>query len=319
MKNLHRIFVLLLLTLLVSCSNDTTNETQSDSLLIYTSLYPIQYAAERIGGELAQVETVYPPGVDAHSYEPTSKEITELSQGDLFIYLGANMEGFADTVADALASQDVLMLEIGKNKDLFYSLTEAEEDEAHEQHEHHEDEDDHDHGQIDPHIWLDPLLMVEMGQMIKDEMIKLSPEDEAEFNSNFASYKADLEKLNEDYADTLTKKDNPVILVTHAAYGYIERNYGIKQLSISGLTTHDEPSQKELANITRQAEKENIKYLIYDQFSDNKTAEIVQKHLNAEKLVLHNLEVLTEEDIKNDSDYLSLMESNLIVLDEATN
>lgn len=315
MKNIYPIFALLLLTLLVSCSNETTDETKRDSLLIYTTLYPIQYAAETIGGEIAQVETVYPPGVDAHSYEPTSKEITQLAKGDLFIYLGANMEGFADTAADALASQDISMLEIGKNKDLFYSLTE---DEAHNHHEREDEDEEHDHGNIDPHIWLDPLLMIELGEMIKEEMITLSPENESKFNANFASYKTDLEKLNQAYSETLAEKDKPVILVTHAAYGYIERNYGIKQLSISGLTTHDEPSQKDLARITREAEKEQIDYVIYDQFSDNKTAEIVQKHLAAKKLVLHNLEVLTEEDIKNDSDYISLMKSNLIVLDEAT-
>src|SRR5699024_11397532 len=49
---------------------------------------PLEYIASEIGGEHVHVETIYPPGVDAHTYEPTSKEITSLAKADAFIYLG---------------------------------------------------------------------------------------------------------------------------------------------------------------------------------------------------------------------------------------
>src|SRR5699024_12691138 len=78
--------------------------------LIYTLIYPLQYAAEQIAGNDAVVTSIYPPGVDAHTYEPATKEITEIAEGDLFIYLGADMESFAVSIKSALESQPIKFL-----------------------------------------------------------------------------------------------------------------------------------------------------------------------------------------------------------------
>ena len=313
--------VLLLLTLVITaCSNNEVNEKKdTEKIVINTTLYPLQYVIENIAKDNVTVDTIYPPGVDAHTYEPTSKEITSLASGDAFIYLGAGMEGFAETAAVALESQDVALIEVGKNKDLFAKIDEHDEHD-HEGHDEHEHEGhDHDHGGIDPHIWLDPIKMGDIGEIILPELIKLKPELETEFTNNLTAFKEDMVELDNSFKTTLLEKEHKDILVTHAAYGYWERNYGIKQLSINGLSTSDEPSQKQLAEITRLAKELNIKYVIFEQGDSNRTAEIIEEHIGAKKLKLHNLEVLTEADIKNESDYLSLMKDNLEVLDKATN
>lgn len=293
---------LLLFILLTACNS--TNETRDDQLLIYTSIYPIQYIAEEITGNEAVVKSIYPPGVDAHTYEPTSKEITEIANGDAFIYLGAGMESFAETAADALQSQDILFIEIGGHEHLF----------AEDEHDDH----GHDHGDHDPHIWLDPLRMIEIGEIIKDELVSLHPENEDEYIANFEALKQDLTVLDEEFTATLEPKDNKQILVSHAAYGYWEERYGIEQIPISGLSSSDEPSQKDLAEIARLAEKEDLTYVIFEQTGSNRLASIIQEYIHAEGLTIHNLEVLTEDDIAENENYLTLMEKNLEVLDQAT-
>src|SRR5699024_6875153 len=150
-------------------------------------------------------------------------------------------------------------------------------------------------------------------------IIKVATEFEAEFDENLRVFKEKMITLDQNFENTLKNKHNKQILVTHAAYGYWEKSYNIEQLSISGLSTSDEPSQKQLANIARLAKEQQINYVIYGQNVGNKTAEIIQEHIGADKLTLHNLEVLTDEDIENDAYYLSLMEDNLAVLDKATN
>ncbi|MEI3611582.1 metal ABC transporter solute-binding protein, Zn/Mn family [Pseudogracilibacillus sp. SO30301A] len=294
----------LLVILLAACNS--TNETRNDQLMIYTSIYPIQFVAEEITGDEAVVKSIYPPGVDAHTYEPTSREITEIANGDAFIYLGSGMESFAETAADALQSQEILFIEIGEHEHLF-----AKDD--HDNHGH-----DHDHGDHDPHIWLDPLRMVEIGEIIKNELVSLNPEKEDEYITNFEILKKNLTKLDEDFTATLNAKDNKQILVSHAAYGYWEERYGIEQIPINGLTSSDEPSQKDLAEIARLAENEDLTYVIYEQTGSNRLASIIQEYIHAEKLTIHNLEVLTEDDIAENENYLSLMEKNLEVLNQAT-
>ncbi|MEC5424982.1 zinc ABC transporter substrate-binding protein [Virgibacillus sp. C22-A2] len=308
------------------CSSaDQTSTNNSEALTIYTSIYPIQYAVEQIGGDSVSVNTVYPPGVDAHTYEPTSKDITSIAKSDAFIYLGAGMEGFAESAANALSSQDVQLLEIGENDELFHAEEVSDHKNGHDddsdnhedEHEDEQTDDEHNHGDHDPHIWLDPLRMIELAEMIKEELISLNPEEEAQYNENFTSLKSDLVILDESFAEIINMKNNKHILVSHAAYGYWEERYGIEQLAINGLSSSSEPSQKQLTEIIDQAREHNLDYIIFEQNSSNRVSEIIQDQIGAETLTIHNLSVLTKEDLEEEKDYMSLMNDNLEVLDKA--
>jgi zinc transport system substrate-binding protein len=290
----------------MSACAPTQESTQDNKPTIYTSIYPIQYAVERIAGDFVSTKTVYPPGVDAHTYEPTSKEMTNIAKGDAFFYLGAGMEGFAESAADALANQDTKLVELGENESLFDTEVT-----------HHED-DGHHHGDHDPHIWLDPIRMIDMSEMIKEDLVELYPEQKDELNQHFETLKTDLMKLNNQYKTVLQDKKNKEILVSHAAFGYWEERYGITQIAINGLSSSSEPSQKELTKIVDQAKEHQLKYIIFEQNVSNHVSEIIQDHIGAKPLTIHNLSVLTEEDIENDADYLSLMNYNLDILDKAT-
>src|SRR5699024_3618915 len=103
-------------------------------------------------------------GVDAHTYEPTTRQLTYIANSDLFIYIGAGMESFAERTEEALHLEKTNFLEIGKDETIF---RENEDDHEHEHDGHHHD--------LDPHIWFDPLRMIQMGEMIKDELIQLAP------------------------------------------------------------------------------------------------------------------------------------------------
>ncbi|MFC3039817.1 metal ABC transporter solute-binding protein, Zn/Mn family [Virgibacillus xinjiangensis] len=352
MKSLKALILFILIALVVAgCSSaeQASPNKETEGLTIYTTLYPIQYAAERIGGDTISVESVFPPGVDAHTFEPTTRDMTTIADGDAFIYMGAGMEGFAETAAEALSSQEVEMVELGQNEELFQpsegSAEDEHNDEAHEHHdgdEHHEDEqhdegehqdahgenqdshghegdDGHNHGDHNPHVWLDPVRMIEMAEMVKEELIELNPEAEQTYEENFTSLKDDLHQLDEEFVSSIGNKEDKHILVSHAAYGYWEERYGIEQISVNGLSSSSEPSQKELTQIIDLADEYDLEYMIYEQNSSNRVSEIIQEQLGMKKAQIHNVSVLTEEDIDNGEDYLSLMKQNIEVLDEVTN
>lgn len=319
MKTFKGIFVILLLGVIAfgcsqpkQTSEEGTNATENNKLDVYTSLYPIQYVTERIGGDTVSVNTVYPPGADAHTYEPTSKEMIKIAKSDAFVYLGAGMESFAETAAESLASQDVKLIEIGEDKSLFLK-------DEHDGDDEEDNEEHHHHGDYDPHIWLDPIRLIEVSNIVKEELISLNPDAKAVYEENFAALKEDLTSLDEAYKDVLDKKKNKRILVSHAAYGYWEDRYGIEQISVNGLSSSNEPSQKQLTNIINQTKEYDLKYILFEQNTSNRVSEIVQDEVGAETAVVHNLEVLTEEDIEDGEDYISLMEYNLDILDKVTN
>ena len=91
----------------------------------------------------------------------------------------------------------------------------------------------------------------------------------------------------------------------------------MKQVAIAGLNSQSEPSQKQLATIVEQAKEENVQYILFEQNVSSKLTEVVRKEIGAESLMLHNLGVLTQEDIDNNETYFTLMERNLNVFEQA--
>ncbi|TRM13074.1 adhesin [Lentibacillus cibarius] len=300
----HLLIILFFVTGLITIGCTASESDDNTKLTIFTSIYPIQYAVERIGGDAVHAETIYPPGVDAHTYEPTTREMTAIAGSDAFIFLGAGMEGFAETAANALASQDLELVEIGKDKELFHGDTSN-----HDGHHHH------DHN---PHIWLDPVRMIDMASIIKDKLIDIDQENKKRFVNNFNRLKNDLLTLDQTFQKTIATKVDKKVLVSHAAYTYWEQRYGIEQIAISGLSSNDEPSQKELVKIIEQAKQSARHYVLFEQNTSDRVSEIIQNEIGAEALTIHNLSVLTEADIKDGENYLSLMQHNLNVLDQAT-
>ncbi len=303
-----RVFVSIVIFVLIgtSCQSQTEEANQTNDVHIYTSIYPIQYIIEQLTSQFAHVETVYPPGVDAHTYEPSTKDMIDISSSDAFIYLGAGMESFAETTATALESSDVHFIELGEDESLFNHIDD---------HDDHHDHG-HDHGDFDPHIWFDPLRMIQMGDMIKDEMIELFPQEKNSIEAQYTLFVEEMEELDTLFIDTLAGKTNKKMIVSHAAYGYWEERYGIEQIPISGISATQEPSQKELAHLIKRANEEQMNYIFFEQNTSNKIATIIQEHIHATPLYIHNLEVLTDEDIQNHEDYMSLMKNNIEALDE---
>jgi zinc transport system substrate-binding protein len=319
MKPFSIIFLILAISILLfGCQSETTHRQSNEVLTIYTSVYPIQFAVEKIGGESVKALSIFPPGVDAHSYEPTTKTLTTLAKSDAFIYMGAGMEGFSESIADALESEDVRLIELGHHEELFEDH-EHEHGDAHEEetsNQHHDD--GHNHGDHDPHIWIDPLRMIDMSHLITEYLSEINPKDKNLYHTNFQLLKEELISLDHEFQETLQNKTDNQILVSHAAYGYWEDRYGIDQIPINGLSSTSEPSQYDLVQIIEQAEASNLKFVIFEQNTTSKVSSIIQEYIGAEALTIHNLAVLTENDLKHKMDYLSLMRQNLNVLDRAT-
>ena len=137
---------------------------------VYTTVYPLQYFTERIGGEHVDVKSIYPAGADEHTFDPTQKDMIALADSDLFFYIGLGLEGFVEKAEKTLKNEHVKMI----------ATAEAiPEEMLHD--EGHEEEDDDEHGHegmiiaaIDPHVWISPVLSIELATSIKDALIAIN-------------------------------------------------------------------------------------------------------------------------------------------------
>lgn len=310
--------------ILAGCGNsksaNSQEKTDKETLTVYTTIYPLEDFTEKIGGKYVNVKSVYPPNVDAHDFEPSTKDMISLAKSDLFIYTGVGIDGFAEKAAESLKKENVSILEAGEGIKLLESHHE-------EEHQHEEEtttsepkeEDDHNHGDHDPHVWLDPILSIELASNIKNSLSELMPEHTSEFENNFTKLKNDLIQLDQEFRTTIENSKTKYLLVAHGAYGYWEERYGIEQIAIAGLSPTQEPTQKELQNIIEESAEHNIHYVIFEQSVSPKVAKIIQKELGAESLTLHNLESITDKNIKQNDDYFSIMRKNLQTIEKALN
>jgi len=347
------------LVLLTACGNSKPAQVKgktggSDEVLsVYTTVYPLQYFTERIGGESVQVQSIYPPGADEHTFEPTQKDMMTLADSDLFFYVGLGLEGFVENAEKTMKGEHVKMIaaadsipkeSLGEGHDHdhdhdsgnYEGHDHSHEGEDHEGHNHDHDEENaeshdheeegedahdnheaHDHGEYDPHVWISPVLSIELATTIKDSLIEAMPEKKDVFEQNFESLKKDLVELDQKFKEMAVHAPTKTFFVSHAAFGYIANTYGLEQVAVAGLNSQSEPSQKQLASLVEYAEENDIKYVLFEQNVSSKLTDVIRKEIGAESLMLHNLGVLTPDDLKNNEDYLSLMERNIETLEKA--
>ena len=294
---------------LSACANEQTPKKKGQ-LQIYTTVYPLQYFTEQIGGKFVDVNTIYPPGSDEHTFEPSQKDMMKLADSDLFFYIGLGLEGFVEKAKETLKNEHVTLVPAAEKLKLPTDSSYEEENHDHEQ--------DH-HGDINPHVWLDPIYSKEMALVIRDQLIKKMPEQKEFFTQNYQKLAKQLDDLNQQFANTIGKAKHKRIIVTHAAFGYWEQRYGLEQISISGLSTTNEPTQKALEKIISLADHDGLKYILFEQNVQSKLGKIVQQEIGARALPIHNLAILTKDNIKDHETYFSLMNKNLETLQTALN
>ena len=304
-------FLLPLSLLLSACSNGKEQiQKKKDQLTIYTTVFPLQYFTSQIGGKYVNVKTIYPPGADEHTFEPSQKDMMNLADSDLFFYIGLGLEGFVEKTKETLKNEHVNLVATAEDLNLPKSTNS------------HDDEEEVHPGtaaDVNPHVWLDPVYSKEMAAVIRDSLSKQMPQHKEVFNENFQKLALQLDELNTNYKQTITSAKHKKIIVTHAAFGYWEKRYGIEQISISGLSTANEPTQKELEKIITIAEDEGIHYILFEQNVQSKLGQIVEKEIGAKALPIHNLAILSKDNIKNNETYFSLMNQNLESLKIALN
>ncbi len=330
MRKIGLLSAVILLLITAACGNKSASDKKDGTLTIYTTMYPLEYFTERIGGKHVEVSSIIPPGADAHTYEPSTKKMVEITEGDAFVYNKLESDEFSSSVADTLKEEDMPIID-GANGITYHESDEHVDeqkdehaDEHKDEHGSHEgeekghDEEAHDdHGSIDPHIWLDPVLAQQMADNIYNGLVKLKPDAKEAFKKNHEALISDLKELDSSFKTKVENAPKNSFIVSHAAYGYWAERYGLEQIAISGLSPSHEPSQQQIQTIIENAKKEKTNYILFEENVNNKVAAMIKKEVGAETMTLHNLETRTKKDIQNNRDYLTIMQDNIDTLSKA--
>lgn len=324
MKKIVTLFTAVFMStlLLFGCSKNSTvtteqeanqEQTEDSKLTVMASFYPMYDFAANIGGDKVIVKNMVPSGIEPHDWEPAASDIVDLEEADVFIYNGAGMEHWVETVIDSLGSKNLIVVQAADGISLIEGHEHSHEDEAdHEEEAGHEEEDNQDDEEhFDPHVWLSPLNARIQVQNIRDAFVKADPDNTDYYNKNYEAYMAKLDALDQKFKDSLTNLVNKDIIVAHEAFGYLCDAYGLNQIGIEGLSPDSDPDPARMEEIIELAKEKEIKIIFFEELVSPKVAQTIADEIGAVTEVLNPLEGLTEEQIAAGADYISVMEDNL--------
>lgn len=311
--------LLLVLTLFVfaACSgNNTANVVPSGKINIVTTIFPPADFAKNVGGEYVEVNMLLKPGAESHTFEPTPKDILNIQNCDLFIYVGGESDTWIDGILESIDNPDLHTL---KMIDAVNALTEEHVEGMEEEHEH-TDEDDGEE-ELDEHVWTSVRNAMAITEAIRDELILIDGSHESEYRQNADEYIAKLSELDEEYRETVkSSKRQEIIVADRFPFRYMAHEYGLSYYAaFPGCSSDSEPSAKTLSFLINKAEEDEIPVIFHIEFSNEKIADSVVEVVNAKKSLLHSCHNLSSEELDRGEDYISIMRQNLANLKEALN
>ena len=318
-------------------NNDNNNKVavtesqkpKAEGLNVVTTTYILRDLTEEIAGDKATVTCLIPKGQGVHGFEPSPKDMNQVNEADLFIYNGAGLESFTDRLKETAegdatfveASEGIELLKGGhhhhhdEDADHDHDHDAADHDHDHDAADHDHDHDaaehDHEHEGMDPHVWMAPENAEEMAENICEALAAKDPDNAAYYKANYEKLSEKFDRLDDSFENVLAKAKHKDIVVSHEAYGYLAKEYGLNQIPIEGINSESEPDPKAMKAIVDEMKAKGIKTVFTEPNEDDKIAQTVASEAGAEVKELDPMEY------ESDKNYFERMESNLKILESA--
>ncbi|MFI2101974.1 metal ABC transporter substrate-binding protein [Isoptericola sp. NPDC019693] len=312
---------LVLPAVLAGCSTD---DGGSDGTLeVLASFYPLQYVAEQVGGDLVTVSNLTPPAAEPHDLELSPAQVRQIGTADLVVY----SSGFQAAVDEAVTTQspehvvdtsDVVTLEQHPGTPAGAETDEHADEHAEEDGHEHADDDGHEHaeGAADPHFWLDPTRVIDVGHAVAASLGEADPEHAATYAENARALAKSLTELDGEFEAGLQECASRTLVTSHEAFGYLAERYDLEQVGIVGLDPEAEPSPARLREVGAVVKENGVSTIFTETLTSPKVAETLASDIGVTTAVLDPLEGLSKSASEAGDDYVSVMRDNLAALTE---
>lgn len=238
--------------------------------LVLVSVAPYETMCKELTANGVDIELLVPAGDSLHIYEPRPKQILRAAKAKLWFIIG---EVFEKKVIRALHEQNPQLAIV----DLRDGLELMVEEEHEHEHHHHEDE-------TDPHIWMSPKMMLVQVSHMAESLKGTFPELKLTIEQNVKSLITRLEALDKEIREILKDSKGKTIFVSHPAYGYFCREYGLNQVSIE--FEGKDPTPRQLNDLLEQARKDHVRTIFTQKQYSTKASNLIAEELQAKVVLL---------------------------------
>ncbi|SQC06416.1 ABC transporter substrate-binding protein [Clostridium perfringens] len=269
----------------VGCQSTKKAENKKDNgkVDVTVSIEPLREFTEIVGGDKVNVKTMVPNGTEPHDFEPKTQDLLELNKAKVFVYNGLGMEHWKEQVLNTIENKDVKVVEASKGAEV---LKEGD--------------------KVDPHLWLSLDGAKIEAQNIKDALVEVDSDNKSYYEENFEKFAEKLDSLANEYKEKFNRLANKDFVTGHAAFGYLCREFGLKQVSVENLFGEGEITPQKMQEIVEFCKKNDIKTIFMPELASEKISQTLANEVGGKIEKIYTLES-NEEGIS----YIDAMKENL--------
>lgn len=257
-----------LVFLAISCSNSNSNKHKDNTKTVLVSIQPYAFFVESIAGKTLETHVLIPPGTTPHVYDPTPRQMADISRMDMYFYNGEL--SFEQSWIDKVKSNypDLQLEKLNQGIALLHGHECNNPDHRH-----------HDHG-VDPHTWLSPENGLLIAKQIFEALKNKYPESGEMFENNYQNLVQEIIRLDKTIEEKLSNISSSKFMIFHPSLSYFARDYGLEQIAIE--FEGKEPSPAQLRSSIDLAREEGIKVILIQKEFDMENARIIADEIDGE-------------------------------------
>ena len=233
-------------------SQFSTSLDSSNKIKVVVTILPQVEFAEKVGGERVQVMVMIPPGASPHTYEPTPRQLVQISKAEIYFQVGSGVD-FELSFMNKIIKVNSNMMVVNCSRGI--KIIDK-----------------------DPHVWLSPMNVKIMVKNIYNALVKIDPENEDYYRKNMESYLKELDDLDEEIKEILGNITNRHFMVYHPAWGYFAREYNLTQIPVE--KEGKAPTARGLMALIDQARRLNMKVIFVSPQFDQKKAGVIAESIH---------------------------------------
>ena len=333
--------VLLSVLVLSSCASSPSEESNAaqdgDKLQVTTTFVPMTNFTKAVAGDRAQVTQLLPNNIGPHDYQAKPTDVQKLVSADVLVKNGLEMEAFLEDMVKNAENKNLTVIDSSEgiavipNEEEHEGEDHAEGEHGHEGEKHTEGEEhaegeahaegkehaegEHDHGENNPHIWLDPKRAIQQVENIRDGLIAADPEGKPTYEANAAAYINQLKELDAEITQQLQPYAGKTFVTYHDFADYFARSYDLEVEYLVDVP-HENASPEDVKRVLEEAKASNLKTLLSEPQVTDSPFTALAKDLKVNVGTFDPLEAGGAEALEADY-YLTVMRNNLANLTTA--
>ena len=289
---------------LCGCSAD--EKPQGGKLTVITTIFPAYDFARQVFGDSADVKMLLKPGQESHSYDPSAKDIVEISGCDLFIYNGGESDQWVESVLKSAPDVSTFRMTDA------VSLLEEEVTEGMQEHDHEEESGGHDEEEYDEHVWTSPANSAKIVRALGNAAAEQFPELSEQLAANAGDYAGKIDELDGKFAELLDGEERYFIFGDRFPLLYFFRRYGLNYYAaFPGCGSETEPSARTMTFLLDKLKQEDAVPAVFCiELSSRRLADVLAEDSGLQTVEFHTCHNISQDDFNSGATYLTLMQRN---------